>query len=99
MYLDTIEVFLAILRFVMGRDNNSMDSFLNQCSGKIIGPDGAATLWNLKVLMKDQDFHDAKKAFRLMPGEIIFSGQKKIVMVSTTMNVFAAGNRRLSSLA
>jgi hypothetical protein len=61
MYFNTVDVLNFILgRFSTGNDRNIM-TMIKQCLSQIIGTQGTAFEGRIEMLMKDHNFHDAKK--------------------------------------
>jgi hypothetical protein len=57
----SFNILFFVARFIMSGDHNNLRTIFQQRFCQVVRPYGSTAVWNLKMLMKDHNFHPAKK--------------------------------------
>ena len=66
MNINAFYIFTFVFFFVVARNNNGFNTPVDQRFCQVVRANAAPFLWGIEVLMKNQDFHGAKKTIRLV---------------------------------
>jgi hypothetical protein len=64
--MDTVDVFDQFTVTIVCSDYDRFNASVNQRFRQVIGANCPSLLWSIKMMMKDDDFHPAKKGKRLI---------------------------------